>query len=796
MIKNNKDIFLTFFPDHVFRYIDQTGDGRVPVSSAERKDELNTNGYESYFTVNGFKNSPNEKKENCSSINAFFIDIDGRKDLEELEQIKELLDPTFILETMNGYHLYWCLDEPVYKDEVSPEEWEASVQRWEQIEQTIVTTLKADPVVKDLTRILRVPKTFYWKKTGDQYKTGTNGVFKIKGIYKRTANTYTLAEVEEAFPIVEKSLVFDKAPTNDKAQRMADAEKKNFFDRVNEAFPVEERASFQKLISGTPDSIPFGGMTNKHISGANNALLVTASLMRQAKWTKERALEQIEKVGWHGIEDESSGKQEILNTVNSAFNSGYTYSYKNEFIAHNMTPEESQKMQMAYTAVLKERKEQDKVRFSNYERELLAINPYLKKNEIGIVFSYQDGVYRMMSDQEMSDMVLNGLYDDMLWGYRTKKNVSDKVACLLSIIPLLVISDDKGYIANVKNGLLNIYTKELQPHTPEYVSLIQYPVEYDPLATCPTWNSCVEDWMSGGEEKEEKTKLVQQFCGYTLSSSMLYDKALFMVGDGGNGKSTFIDTISMIIGPEATSHIDLEGLYSTFGMHGLIGKRLNIIEEVHGNYYQSNKLKKLISGEQVTIDIKYKPQFTFRPQSKFVFSVNLLPRVDDTSTATERRICAVQFLQNYRKNPNVKLRSSVGLLAKELPGILNWMLEGAINLANEGNFIVTDEQTRMLDEYREENSSVEGFLSQCITIDPDEFIEAPDLYIEYKKWSLSDGGRKMKANITFTKEVRTYGDKDDRFTFEARAYAGNEARFVGIRLNPHWVKSSNSKNDF
>ena len=786
MTKNNKGEFLTYFPDHVYRYIDQTGEGRLPVASEERKDELNVKGYESYFTVNGFKNAPNAQKENCSSLNAFFVDIDGRKDQKELDRIHELLDPTFIIETQNGYHIYWVLDEPIYKEEVEIDDWIQIVARWEQIEQNIVLALKADPVVKDLTRILRVPQTYYWKKTGSKWKEGTKGAFKIIGKYKKVSNTYSMDAIESVFPKVQTALTFGNviSPTNEKAKKMAEAEKNNFFLRVNEEYPIEERDSFKRLTSAHPESLPTPNIRN-------HALLVTATLMRQAGWSKEKAMRQIDKVGWHGIENERGGLQEIANTINSAYIGGYTYSYKNEIISHNMSDTENQMIQSAYTKVLKERKEVDKVRFSNYERELLARFPNLRKNEIGIVFHYEDGVYRMMSDQEVSDMVLNSLYEDMLWGYRTKKNVSDKVACLLSIIPLLVISDDKGRLANVKNGILDIFTRELYPHTPNYVSLIQFPVIYDPSATCPVWEACVKDWMSGPEQ-EEKTRLLKQFCGYCLSSYMLYDRALFMVGDGGNGKSTFIDTISMVIGPEATSHIDLEALYGAFGMHGLIGKRLNIIEEVHGNYYQSNKLKKLISGEQVTIDIKYKPQFTFRPQAKFVFSVNLLPRVDDTSTATERRICAVQFLNNYRKNPNYKLRSSVGLLAQELSGILNWMLDGAMDLSKSENFVITNEQTKMLDEYREENSSVEGFLSQCIVLDPDESIETPDLYTEYKRWSQSDGGRKIKANITFTKEVKAYGAKNDRFTFEPRKHGDLEARFVGIKLSPHWVKQSNA----
>ena len=784
----NKDEFLTFFPDHVYRYIDQTGEGRLPVASIERKDELNINGYESYFTVNGFKNAPNAQKENCSSINAFFCDIDGRKKEEELEEIKKKLDPTFILETMNGWHIYWVLDEAIYKDEMTPDEWTEKVTRWERIEQNLVNALNADLKVKDLTRILRVPKTYYWKKSGDAYKKGIAGVFKIKPNYKRVANTYSMDTVESVFPSTEQSLTLKLSPISDKAKKVSDAEKKAFFDKVNEEFPMEDRDSFKRLVSAHPDSLPAENMRN-------HSLLITATLMRQAGWSKDKALKNLEKTGWHGIEKERGGAQEIMNTVNSAYNNGYTFSYKNEVIAHNMSDSENQKIQEAYTKVLKSRKEGDKVRFSNYERELLALNPFLKKNEIGIVYNYKNGVYVEMSDQEVSDMVLNGLYDDMLWGYRTKKNVSDKVACLLSIIPLLVISNDGGYIANVRNGLLDIYTKVLRPHNPNYVSLIQYPVDYDPNAVCPVWDACVKDWMSG-PEVDEKITLIKQFCGYCLSSSMLYDRALFMVGDGGNGKSTFIDTIAMVIGTKATSHIDLESLYGAFGMHGLIGKRLNIIEEVHGNYYQSNKLKKLISGEQVTIDIKYKPQFTFRPQAKFVFSVNLLPRVDDTSTATERRICAVHFRNNYRKNPNFRLRSSVGLLAQELSGILNWMIEGAIDLADKHNFIVTKEQTEMLNEYREENSSVEGFLSQCVVLDPDSSIETPTLYSEYKNWCISDGGRKAKANITFTKEVKAYGAKDDRFSFEPRKFGASESKFIGIKLSPHWVNRNTKSGGF
>jgi P4 family phage/plasmid primase-like protien len=787
MEKNNsKNKFLDSFPDHVYRYIDQTGlePTRPPVSSATRKDELNVDGYESYFTVNGFKGAPDAKKDRCTSLNAFFIDIDGRKDLAELEEIKKKLEPTFITETKNGYHCYWLLDEPIYKDEVFGQPtWPEIVARWERIEQSIVSHLKADPVVKDLTRILRVPETYYWKKSGDAYKKGVkNAPFKIKGVHKNLAKTYTMDQMEEAFPPLIVEGVFPTTPAGASLKKFAEAEKKNFFDRVNEKYPIEQRPSFQKLISGQPESLP------PNIKSRNEALLIASTLMRQAEWSKEKALKHITEVGWHGIEKEGGGMQEIMNTINSAYSSGYTYSYKNPIIAWNMTPEEQQKIQNAYTAVAKDRKEIDKTRFSNYEYEIASRYPYLKKNEIGIIFNYVDGVYKMMNDQDLSNLVLSALYEDMLWGYRTTKHVKDKVACLCSIIPDLEITDDKGVYFNVKNGILNLMTRELKPHTPDFVSLVQSPVEYDPKATCPTWMACLDAWMAGPEENQKK-EMLQQFSGYLLSSSMVYAKALFLVGDGGNGKSTFADTIGMVIGHEGTSRIDLEDLYSMFGLKGLIGKRLNIIEEVSGNYYQSHKLKKLVSGEELTINMKFKDQFKFKPQAKFIFAVNTMPRVDDSSTATERRIIVVQFNNNFREHPDTTLRFAGGVLSKELPGILNWMLDGVDALREKKKFTETIEQRNALLEYREENSSVEGFIGECLQFGEGKTVNSRELYTEYKEYCAKDG-RKFKGMIAFIKEVRSYAKRYGKFQYIDRENGHTPSRFEGVDIDRSWSEQS------
>lgn len=773
--------FLESFPDHVYRYIDSTGEGRPPVSSSERRDDLNKIGYDAYFTVNGFKDAPNAQKDNCSSINSFFIDIDGRKDEAEIEAIEKRLAPSYVVETKNGYHFYWLLDELVYRNECSPEEWNANVLRWERIEQSLVSILKADPVVKDLTRILRQPNTLYWKKSGDAWKGGQkNAPFVIKGIVKNLAARYSFDQMEDAFPAVEEKLPeFPKTLEGANMKKFADAERKRFFEMVNEAYPIEERPSFLALINGKDASV----LPRENC--ANQALLVAASLMREAGWPQSKAIKHVEKNGWYGIERERGGIKEIFITIQSAYRSGYTFSYKNEFISFNMTHEEQAKIQAVYTVVQKARKETDKVRFSNYEYEVKVRYPHLRKNEAGLFFNYSNGVYKLLTDIEVSSIILNMLYEDMLWGYRTKRNVSDKVACLLSIITDLELTKDKGDWFNVKNGLLQLSTGVLNPHTPDFVSLVQSPVKYDPEAKAPTWLDAIEAWMVG-PEKDQKTLMLQQFGGYLLTSSMVHAKAMFLVGDGGNGKSTFADTLSMVVGGDATSRIDLEDLYSPFGMKGLIGKRLNVVEEVSGGYYQSHKLKKLVSGEEVTINMKFKDQFKFTPTAKFLFAVNMMPRVDDSSTATERRILVVQFNNNFRDKPNTALRFSDGLLALELSGILNWMLEGYRSLLKDGTFSGTREQQQALAEYREENSSVDGFIGESLTFTDTIHVETTSrLYSDYKDYCIKDG-RKYKSMIAFTKEMKAYGQRTKNFEYIPRQNNHSTGFFRGVTVASKW----------
>ncbi len=784
IIKPNE--FLRRFPNHVFRFIDQTGGGRAAVISGKYRRELNTEGYEAYFTVNGFANFATDgdcKLEHMTNLNAFFVDIDGRKDVKEIEDIRNRLEPTFILETMRGYHLYWMLDEVVYRDEMELPAWNDALLQWEKQEQSIVTALKGDPVVKDATRILRIPGTYYWKKSGDAWKEGTkNAPFKIRILHSDESKAYSMADMKEAFPYVAP----ENKETNgalDAARRRTKQEKEDFFAKVNEKYPIPDRPSFKLLASGAPGTIPDD-------ASRNGALLVLASLAREAGWEDTEVYAKAKESGWHGTFGERGGDTEVRTTIDSAYRGGYTFGRNNPYIEWNMTDEERKRMSDTYTLVMKDRKEADKVRFSTYESELFARNPHIKRNEAGMLFNYDKGVYRAMSRDETNKMVLEALYDDHMWGYRTGRCVSDKLLCLLSIVPKLVPTDDKGLIVNVRNGLLNIVTHELKKHDPDFVSLVQFPVDYDPEAKCPAWEKSVAAWTEG-DEGDQKALILQQYAGYCLSSSMKYGKALFIVGDGGNGKSTYADTVGMLIGDDAVENLSLEDLNEQYGMASLIGKRLNIVEEVSSNYLHSDKLKKLASGEAVTASLKYRDSFKFRAQCKFIFAVNQMPRVDDSSFGTERRLLVVHFRNNFRDNPDVALRFAEGTLAGEMPGILNWALEGARTLHETGKFATTEEQRGIIQDYREENSSVDGFIAECLVPKNGSTILVKDLYEVYVFFCKRDG-RKSKAKIGFTKELKVSASKGTKFVFHERRHGGDEPSVSGMEFHDDWARNFES----
>jgi len=125
---------------------------------------LDNEGFDAYFALATFENGESRKRDNVKQLRSFFLDLDCGLSKEYPNQSEALValrgfckdlslpKPT-IINSGNGIHVYWFLEEAMSRDE-----WLPVAERLKQL--CNQHDLKADPAVtSDSARILRIPGT-------------------------------------------------------------------------------------------------------------------------------------------------------------------------------------------------------------------------------------------------------------------------------------------------------------------------------------------------------------------------------------------------------------------------------------------------------------------------------------------------------------------------------------------------------------------------------------------------------------------------------------------------------------
>jgi putative DNA primase/helicase len=158
-------------------------------------------------------------------------------------------------------------------------------------------------------------------------------------------------------------------------------------------------------------------------------------------------------------------------------------------------------------------------------------------------------------------------------------------------------------------------------------------------------------------------------------------KAICLLGEGGNGKSAFLDLATNFVGTENVCHLSLQRLeVDRFSTARLYGKLANICSDLPNERLSSAAAFKALTGcDRITAEIKYRDSFEFSPFARLLFSANRLPGTDDASQAFFDRWLIVPFENRFRHSRSEVPRS---LLQARLGG--PWELSGALNKALEG----------------------------------------------------------------------------------------------------------------
>jgi putative DNA primase/helicase len=266
-------------------------------------------------------------------------------------------------------------------------------------------------------------------------------------------------------------------------------------------------------------------------------------------------------------------------------------------------------------------------------------------------------------------------------------------------------------LINLENGILNLWTQELQPHSPRFLSSIRIPIRFDAAAACPEIDRFVAEAFPA-----DSTALAWEILGDLITPDRSIQKAVALIGEGGNGKGVFLQLATNFVGAANVSHLSLQKLESDrFAPARLYGKLANVCPDLPGERLTGSATFKSITGcDRITAEFKYRDSFEFRPFARVLLSANHLPASRDASKAFFDRWLLIPFHRSFRGAACELPRRTIDATLsspEELSGALNRALPAHRRLRREGRFTETATTEQQLTELQQATDPLAHWLA-------------------------------------------------------------------------------------
>lgn len=340
--------------------------------------------------------------------------------------------------------------------------------------------------------------------------------------------------------------------------------------------------------------------------------------------------------------------------------------------------------------------------------------------------------------------------------------------------------DRHAWLLNCPNGVLDLRTGTLLAHDPSLLLTKCTNTPYDPEAPCPLWEQFLleimgadltddlpEDSAAQLEAKAEARRhaeamvtFLQRAVGYSLVGSVQEKVLLIPWGTGDNGKSTFIETISDMIGPDyslrAPTSLFLSKRENSIpnDVAQLKGIRFAFAAETPQDRRMDESLiKDLTGGDTVSARFMRGEFFNFRPECTLWLATNHKPLTKDTGNALWNRIKLIPFTVTIPKErQDRELREK---LTQEAPGILAWAVRGCLDWQKTGLQEPEDVKVATAT-YRAENDIIGLFVEEVCLLDPNVRVKSSVLYEAFKKWC-EENGERVPSQKSVSKSLKEKG---------------------------------------
>lgn len=324
--------------------------------------------------------------------------------------------------------------------------------------------------------------------------------------------------------------------------------------------------------------------------------------------------------------------------------------------------------------------------------------------------------------------------------------------------------DKDWYKIACKNGILNIVTGELTMPTKTDYNTIYIPYEYvnNEELYSPRIDQFMKD-VTGGDPI--KMQFLYQIAGYCLLKKNIFEKFFIFQGEGGTGKSTYMNLLHKLVGGDTNcSHVSLSEMDKDYYLATMVSKLLNIDDDVVDTKTLENtgRFKSIISGNIISVRQIYKEVMSFVPYATCVFSCNRLPRIMDKTSGLYRRIILVELNHKVAK-PDPLFMNRITDVDMEY---LFFKAVEAIRVAMEnGHFTINESELELLNKFKRRQSPLsEWIYENDMRLSDFNGKSVQILYNTFKEWCSNYGYNKILSSFSFKEDVCSlYGLEVDMY---------------------------------
>jgi len=385
------------------------------------------------------------------------------------------------------------------------------------------------------------------------------------------------------------------------------------------------------------------------------------------------------------------------------------------------------------------------------------------------------------TDEQVKRLILEIVQQNVDPSVISYSHASDQALSLLKALqakegdPLRFTKEPKP-IVNVLNGELWVDENgdvELREHRANSYLINCLDVEYDPEASCPTFDKALlgifsnakgepDDLGSYSSVPYDMSRHWNEFMGYVIQPQRDIPSYWMIRGGGDNGKTMLIKILIELMGISTITSGRIHKLEENKnGIGGLVGKLMFYDDDVKtGTRLPDGLLKQMSESKLMTGELKFINSFEFICVALPVLLCNNYPYVADLSWGMRRRGYIIPFDRIFKsgvdKDPTLFNR----IKENEMSGVLNRALEGLKRLRQRGEFLEPAPCLREKDIFLAHGNSLNAFIqTQCLQDKEDQSCKQglKEFYMLFESWCHENGIKKHPTRIQVGKDLDNLG---------------------------------------